>query len=89
MESQIADSEASNSKSAEVAPKQGTELLTAKCSLCYDFMHYRCIQAPLWLILSGGIYMKHGIDFEWSKKVAAEIEPLLTGSQTLSAAVEN
>ena len=54
--------------------------MTVRCSLCYDFMHYRCIQTPLWLVLSGGFYMKNGIDFELAKKVAAEIEPLITSS---------
>ena len=64
---ELEESEAVNT---ETTIKAGTELLVARCSLCYDFMHLKCVETPLWLILSGGIYMKNGYDFERAKKIA-------------------
>ena len=80
--------ETGDSRNLASPAKVGTELLLARCSLCYDYMHLKCVQTPLWLILSGGFYMKNGYDFERAKKIASQILPLLSGATTLQEAEE-
>ena len=75
--------ETGDSRNLASPAKVGTELLLARCSLCYDYMHVKCVQTPLWLILSGGFYMKNGYDFERAKRIASQILPLLSGATTL------
>jgi hypothetical protein len=65
-----------------------SELIPLRCSICRDYIHFKnCVDVPLYLVLSGGIYQNktectHS-SIELRKKVADEIEACLKNARNL------
>lgn len=67
-----------------------TEFVPVRCSLCQDLMHRRCIEVPLYLVLSGGAYQSVNSctleSIQKRKQISTQIEESLNSVKTFDQA---